>query len=203
MEEYINDAFTRNEGKTNLDINNITAACITSKNNKFQLDSEGNLIVKSINTRDRLLSSITILDAIYPIGTVYMSINSTNPSVLFGGEWEQIKDRFLLSCGDKFESNTAGGNIEHNHGYRIGYRPYYGGLAGNDTSAIQIYDYKTRSWVYAQKDTGIPADNITNAGMQASSSSNKTPTRSSVRGYTESASNMPPYLTVYMWKRTQ
>lgn len=203
MEQYINDAFTRKEGKTNLDINNLTATCITSKNNKFQLDSEGNLMVKSINTTDRLLSSITILDAIYPIGAVYISINSTNPGTLFGGTREQIKDKFLLSCGDEFVNGMTGGSMVHNHGYRIGYRPYYGGLAGNDTSAIQIYDYKSKSWVYAQKDTGIPTDSVTNAGMQASSASNKTPTKSSVHGYTESTSNMPPYLTVYMWKRIQ
>ena len=116
MEQYINDAFTRKEGKTNLDINNLTATCITSKNNKFQLDSEGNLMVKSINTTDRLLSSITILDAIYPIGAVYISINSTNPGTLFGGTWEQIKDKFLLSCGDEFVNGTTGGSMVHNHG---------------------------------------------------------------------------------------
>ena len=39
---------------------------------------------------------------IYPVGSIYMSINSTDPSELFGGEWEQIKDRFLLACGTTY-----------------------------------------------------------------------------------------------------
>ena len=41
-----------------------------------------------------------ILNIIYPVGSIYMSTNSTNPSTLFGGTWKQIKDRFLLACGD-------------------------------------------------------------------------------------------------------
>ena len=42
------------------------------------------------------------IDLIYPIGSVYISTNNSNPSIFFGGEWEQIKDRFLLSAGDTY-----------------------------------------------------------------------------------------------------
>lgn len=34
------------------------------------------------------------LDKIWPIGSVYISVNSTNPSSLFGGKWEQLSGRF-------------------------------------------------------------------------------------------------------------
>lgn len=37
---------------------------------------------------------------IYPIGAIYMSMNSTDPGELFGGTWEQIKDVFLVAEGD-------------------------------------------------------------------------------------------------------
>lgn len=33
-----------------------------------------------------------ILDKVYPIGSIYISNNSTNPSNLFGGKWEQIDE---------------------------------------------------------------------------------------------------------------
>ena len=53
------------------------------------------------------------LDVIYPIGSIYMSINNTNPANLFGGIWEQIKDTFLLSAGDTYPAGSAGGEAEH------------------------------------------------------------------------------------------
>ena len=30
------------------------------------------------------------IDKVYPIGTVYMNMNSTNPSALFGGTWQSM-----------------------------------------------------------------------------------------------------------------
>lgn len=30
------------------------------------------------------------IDAIYPIGALYLSMNNTNPSTLFGGTWKQL-----------------------------------------------------------------------------------------------------------------
>ena len=47
-----------------------------------------------------------VIDVIYPIGFVYISINNINPSTLFGGKWERIKGRFLLAAGEN-EANTT------------------------------------------------------------------------------------------------
>ena len=46
---------------------------------------------------DHRISSI--VDAIYPVGSIYMSVNAANPATLFGGTWEQIKGRFLIGTG--------------------------------------------------------------------------------------------------------
>ena len=51
-------------------------------------------------------------DKIYPIGSIYISANSTNPHDLFGGTWEQLRDRFLLGCGTK-ENGAIGGEENH------------------------------------------------------------------------------------------
>lgn len=33
------------------------------------------------------------LSSVYPVGSIYMSVNSTSPATLFGGTWERIQDR--------------------------------------------------------------------------------------------------------------
>ena len=53
-------------------------------------------------------STKVLIDAIYPVGSIYMSVNNVNPSVLFGGTWEQIKDTFLLSAGDTYNAGSKG-----------------------------------------------------------------------------------------------
>lgn len=50
------------------------------------------------------------IDAIYPIGSIYISVNSTNPSILFGGTWEQIENTFLLAAGSTYTAGNTGGN---------------------------------------------------------------------------------------------
>jgi hypothetical protein len=44
------------------------------------------------------------------VGSVYLSFNATDPSTLFGGTWQRLKDTFLLANGDQFAPNTTGGN---------------------------------------------------------------------------------------------
>ena len=50
---------------------------------------------------------------IYPVGSIYMSVNNVNPSTLFGGTWQQIKDKFLLACGDTYANASTGGEATH------------------------------------------------------------------------------------------
>ena len=51
----------------------------------------------------------TLLNFCYPIGSLYWSSKSTNPSTLFGGTWTQIKDRFIWAKGDSDTVNATGG----------------------------------------------------------------------------------------------
>lgn len=47
---------------------------------------------------------------LYPVGSVYISFNSADPSTLFGGTWARLKDTFLLANGDSYAPNTTGGS---------------------------------------------------------------------------------------------
>lgn len=47
---------------------------------------------------------------LYPVGSVYISFNATDPTTLFGGTWVRMKDRMLMASGDTYAPNTTGGS---------------------------------------------------------------------------------------------
>lgn len=124
----------------------------------------------------------TFLDKVYPVGSIYMAVVSTDPGTLFGGTWAQIKDRFLLADGDTYDAGNTGGASTHKHlgttgrnsdGDRQGY------IATNGSATGSVDAYRTS----IVDNSGSSASNITVP-------------------YTGNASSMPPYLVVYIWKRT-
>lgn len=50
------------------------------------------------------------IDNIYPVGSLYFSVNNIDPGTLFGGTWERIQDKFLLCAGETYEAGTTGGS---------------------------------------------------------------------------------------------
>lgn len=52
----------------------------------------------------------SLLNFIYPVGSLYWSSKPTDPGILFGGNWVQIKDRFVLAAGDTYTNGATGGN---------------------------------------------------------------------------------------------
>lgn len=55
----------------------------------------------------------TLLNFCYPIGSIYWSGVATNPHDLFGGTWEQIKDKFVWAKGDSDVLDATGGEKTH------------------------------------------------------------------------------------------
>ena len=128
-----------------------------------------------------------VLDLVYPIGSIYMSVNSTSPADLFGGTWEQIKDTFLLSAGDSYSAGSSGGEVSHSHTLNNGHA--YIDSSGN----ILVWKYKNglSTWTSGW---GI----TTTSGQQQNIDRTSAVT---LGGSTDNSNNMPPYLAVYCWKR--
>ena len=59
---------------------------------------------------DDIANKKWVLEAIYPVGSLYWSSKSTNPGELFGGTWKQIKDCFVWAKGDSDTINSTGGS---------------------------------------------------------------------------------------------
>lgn len=122
------------------------------------------------------LGDITgIADAIYPVGSIYMSVNAADPSTLFGGSWSRIEDTFLLAAGLKHAPGNTGGAESAEISI------------GAHTHTIETEDnVKFVSGAVTSGSYDIPITGKTNSGG----------------GTTKTISTMPPYLAVYVWQRT-
>lgn len=150
----------------------------------------------------------TLFDWIYPVGSIYMSVNSVNPGTLFGGTWVAWGAGRVpvgINTGDAdFKSvEKAGGSKNHHHEYLISYRPYYGALTGDDTTAIMAYDLANAGgWKVGKVDDGIPNATVSTNASLGKSKVQAQPSKISVTGTTSKDTHLPPYITCYMWKRT-
>ena len=180
MNNYINEAFSRENANTNLEVNNLNVNCITSINNNFNLDSDGNLTVKSINVETGVVTNSGVLNLIYPVGSIYLSVNNVNPGSLFGGTWEQIKDRFLLASGDNYEAGVTGGEVTHE--LTVDEMPSH-------NHNVMFY---WSNIYYPQLVKIFAAENCQSYGYGQNTENT---------GGNQPHNNMPPYLTVYIWKR--
>ena len=130
----------------------------------------------------------------YPVGSIYMSVNSTDPSTLFGGSWERIQDRFLLASGSTYGAGTTGGSAKATlpaHTHTLGSECY------------QLWASK-RGKGSAESGNQITGDAKYYAAALGGSTSNyKWLASVDSNGVSDvSQANMPPYLAVYVWKRT-
>lgn len=155
-------------------------------------DGNGNNIVNTYATKTELstaktdasntyatkteLANAANFDKIYPVGSIYMSMNSTNPSLLFGGTWELLKDRFLLGAGGTYGVGATGGEATH---------------------TLTIAEMPSHKHYMRVAGGGNNYEGVT-IGPGAYTSNEDT----SEKGDGQPHNNMPPYLAVYMWKRT-
>lgn len=135
-----------------------------------------------------------LFNLIYPVGAIYLSAVNFNPGTVFGGTWEQIKDRFLLSAGDSYEVGTTGGKTNYELSANIGAVDGTTTALGYTTNGPTAYQlaHGPSYVVYGASSTGFP-DSVWNHSTNVTE-----------HGVNESyITIMPPYLTVYMWKRVE
>ena len=148
------------------------------------------------------VNNTNIFDLIYPVGSIYMSVNSTSPEVLFGGTWEQIQGRFLLGMSSSYPAGSSGGEATHkltsneipNHGHYLGQQGNSGRmLPTNNATEDPSHEY----YVTEVESSGSAylKPNVTWGGYLIAGNLVDTP-------YDQPHNNMPPYLSVYIWKRT-
>lgn len=166
---------------------------ISNLNTKTVVNDDDYLIVDNLSSTNKILAK-TILDTckqellnnLYPIGSIYMSVNSANPSTLFGGTWEKIKDKFLLASGDSYELGSVGGEATHTL----------------TTSEMPSHTHETAKGAIAPSSdktfgaySTYQAENSINPGKYWYANVLHS-------GGGQPHNNLPPYLVVNIWKRT-
>ena len=150
-----------------------------------------------------------IIDVIYPIGSIYISVNSVNPSALFGGTWEAFATGRTLIGVDTTDTdfNTVektGG--EKTHTLTINEMPSHTHIQ-NPHNHDDILDNNENRVTYASGSTSnyrvLHQDQTGNAsGSWKMQTSNATATNQNTGGG-QAHNNLQPYVTVYMWRRTE
>ena len=122
------------------------------------------------------------VSGIFPVGAIYLSVTDVSPAELFGGTWEQIKDTFFLAAGDTYAAGSTGGEATHT-------------LSENEMP----------SHYHSIQNTGVarftPASSSSYWCWFNASGYNQAVSYNT--GGSGAHNNMPPYLSVYAWKRIE
>lgn len=139
-----------------------------------------------------------VVERDHPVGSLYISENATSPAELYGGTWEQIKDRFILAAGDTYAAGSTGSEAKHSltklengpHSHEVV-------ALGNDK-----WYYKTSNPVGIKFQTQYHTliNDISIVGT-ADESAGYLATNSSGTG--QPHNNMPPYTATYIWRRVE
>ncbi|EAY22411.1 hypothetical protein TVAG_378900 [Trichomonas vaginalis G3] len=179
------------------------SGCLDLKADKTYVDenyakkSEVNDVITSMKNE--------ILQTLYPVGSIYTSMNSTNPATVLGfGMWKQIVDKFLYCA--RYSKQTGGSkkikeanlpphthtgttNTTGNHTHSITKRGFTNLAAGSDRQGMNRYDISSD-----------PVDS--GAGIFCGTTGNHSHT------FTTNPTGlgkdyMPPFVTVFAWYRVQ
>ena len=121
--------------------------------------------------------------SIFPVGAIYLSATNNDPSLYFGGTWERIsKGRFLVGVDE--DDDEFGG---------------YGWYGGEkevklDSNSMPVHGHK---WNVTEK----PAS-LSGYGTTVLTLGSATSYWTNNAGGGASHNNLPPFWSVYIWRRT-
>ena len=177
-------------------LKNIDKSFKEIKKENIKLKEENTKIKEEYATKEQYKHDL--LEKVYPIGSYYWSNENISPENIFGGKWEQIKERFLFSSDSNHSVGSTGG--EERHTLSIEEIP----------SHYHQYDKFNLSpgWFICECNCKQPIKAVlpgieykTFYGTDKTKSSCIVSSNTDSRGSSSSHNNMPPYLTANCWKR--
>lgn len=136
------------------------------------------------------LTKTEILDMIYPVGSIYISISSSNPSYTMGGTWQRFANGKTLVGVDEYD-------IDFNSPNRTG---------GEKAHQTTVEEMPSHAHQFNTEAAGSPIalgwENGNNSAMRAKLGNYTLGLPTTSVGGNKPHNNLQPYITVYMWRRT-
>ncbi|KAI5508350.1 keratin-associated protein family [Trichomonas vaginalis G3] len=188
-------------------LNNLDKSCrnIEDHARNFEAYELPAMLDKKADKTELQTLKTQILETLYPIGSIYTSMNSTNPASVLGfGTWKQIVDKFLYCANSSKQTggskkikeanlpphtHTGTTNTTGNHSHSITKRGYTNLAAGSDRQGMHRYDISSD-----------PVDS--SAGIFCGTAGNHVHTFTT-NPTGSGADYMPPVVTVFAWYRVQ
>ena len=150
-----------------------------------------------------MLPSVLTIDAVYPVGSVYITASSEEPETLFPGTvWQRLPGRFLLgSSTGLYENGATGGEAQVT--LTTTQMPSHSHTGTAESAGGHIHSFPGRS---ANGDGGASAESFASSDKARtlytdSAGEHIHAVSVSTAGGGAAHNNMPPYLVVNMWKR--
>ena len=192
--------------------NKITTKDITNTNIIETKDINISNAFKITNKDNIKINNTKLFDLIYPIGSIYMSINSTSPATLFGGTWEQIIDRFLYPTNSEITKTGGASSVtlsidnlpSHNHELQqlqLDSQPY-------NAFSCMFPNYKYKYSLLDDSEIVRSSCSTTERKKmfkplnKAARADENDWLKIANTGKNKAFSIMPPYYRVYCWRRT-
>ena len=145
-----------------------------------------------------------IVNSIYPVGQIVEYASNINPNDLYSWQtWEQIKDVFTLSAGDKYTIGDTGGAATVT--LTIDQIPahWHTATASNDGEHIHSGVAKRNvNWQAGSDWTSDGGNLVASDGNTNNAGGHSHQIEIQNTGGDAAHNNMPPYLVTIKWKRT-
>lgn len=120
----------------------------------------------------------TMLDLVYPVNSLYLTVGSENPATVLGGSWSKLTGGVLACAGTA--GHAAAGAVGGSKKISVGQMPSH------------AHNVEWPKWTGTD---GSPGNGFAYTG-------NTIIVASASVGGNAAHNNMPPWLAVYVWKRT-
>lgn len=204
--EFQNDGLKMNEPLARAHLN-----YMLDKNHEQHADLQAQIDALAISAGQALLEQI------YHVGAYYMSNSSQSPATRFNfGTWERVKGKFIVGVDESDSAFNAagkvGGSKTHSHGNTLAtssagehaHTVDRDGWGSTQDSNNHLPEPTTQGRLITGSGRTEDREDMESLGLAStdgSTSSTGSHTHS-ITGGINSASNVPPYVSAYIWLRT-